>query len=352
MRAVKYFRRYTAALFALGSMFVSARAQDYTNQEWLLDPANSSVYMLTLKANTIFEVQQFKRIEGNISSTGDANIKIDLASIDSGIDLRDTRLRFQLFETFKWRYAQINARLDKAKLQALATQTRLRMPLTVSVGMLGRLNDFTSEVWVTRVSDTTVSVTTITPIIVTAESFGLEKNIAKLVDAIGGTPITPAVTITFDLLFGAGALKATLETARVSREQVEAKTAVAAISAEDCVTRFTVLSETGAIRFKTGAAIIEPSSDAVLNSVAEIAKRCGTLKFDVHGHTDNVGIAANNLKLSHDRANAIIDHLQKLGVSASRMQSEGFGSDRPVKPNDTEAGRAENRRIEFKVRKE
>jgi OOP family OmpA-OmpF porin len=124
------------------------------------------------------------------------------------------------------------------------------------------------------------------------------------------------------------------------------------LTVEACETRFTVLSQTGSIRFRTGSASIEQASEVVLNSVADIANRCGALKFGVHGHTDNVGNNRDNLRLSQERAMAVSDYLQKKGVVAARMQAEGFGGERPIKPNDTEAGRADNRRIEFVLRKE
>jgi len=75
----------------LALTIASARAQDFLNQEWLLDPAVSTVYMQTVKANAIFETHQFSVVEGSISSSGDANIRIDLASIHSGIATSATR---------------------------------------------------------------------------------------------------------------------------------------------------------------------------------------------------------------------------------------------------------------------
>src|SRR5205814_3092554 len=127
--------RLAIVLLAAALACGNARAQDLLSQEWLLDPALSTVYMQTVKANSTFETHQFTVVEGSISSSGDASVRIDLGSIRSGIDIRDTRMRFQLFETFKFPNAQVNAKLDKAKLRALSSQTRINYPLSLSLSL-------------------------------------------------------------------------------------------------------------------------------------------------------------------------------------------------------------------------
>jgi OOP family OmpA-OmpF porin len=71
--------------------------------------------------------------------------------------------------------------------------------------------------------------------------------------------------------------------------------------------------------------------------------------LDIYGHTDNTGKADKNLQLSKDRAASVREYLVSKGVDGSRLRSEGFGQDRPVADNSTAAGRAKNRRVEFKV---
>jgi OOP family OmpA-OmpF porin len=67
------------------------------------------------------------------------------------------------------------------------------------------------------------------------------------------------------------------------------------------------------------------------------------------GHTDAVGDPAANLRLSQDRADAVVRWLVLAGVSSDRLEAVGYGDTRPVAENDTDAGRAENRRVEFQV---
>ena len=69
------------------------------------------------------------------------------------------------------------------------------------------------------------------------------------------------------------------------------------------------------------------------------------------GYTDNTGKAASNLKLSQDRANSVRVELEKMGISKDRLEAEGYGQAHPVASNDTEEGRAQNRRISIRVTK-
>ena len=84
---------------------------------------------------------------------------------------------------------------------------------------------------------------------------------------------------------------------------------VKAITTEGCETRLTVMSETNAIYFKTGSADLDKESEPLLNTGADIAKRCPSVKFDVEGHTDNTGAKSFNQKLSEQRAKSVVDYL-------------------------------------------
>ena len=74
-----------------------------------------------------------------------------------------------------------------------------------------------------------------------------------------------------------------------------------------------------------------------------------TVKIQLAGHTDNIGNAADNLKLSENRSKAVINYLVSKGIDAKRLSYKGFGASQPVADNKTEEGRAINRRTELKV---
>jgi outer membrane protein OmpA-like peptidoglycan-associated protein len=102
------------------------------------------------------------------------------------------------------------------------------------------------------------------------------------------------------------------------------------------------------IYFDTGKADVKPESDATMKEIAKLLQGDSTLKLYVVGHTDNVGALDMNMDLSRKRADAVLAALTtKYGVPASRLRSYGCGPYSPVASNDTEDGRAKNRRVEL-----
>jgi OOP family OmpA-OmpF porin len=103
------------------------------------------------------------------------------------------------------------------------------------------------------------------------------------------------------------------------------------------------------IEFESGSANITPRGLAVLDEMAAAMRTMGSRKFEVVGHTDNLGGRAYNLALSAARAMAVRDYLAAKGIDAKAIATRGDGPDRPVASNATDVGRARNRRIEFRV---
>lgn len=101
------------------------------------------------------------------------------------------------------------------------------------------------------------------------------------------------------------------------------------------------------INFDFGKATIRPDSKPVIDQIAEMMKANPGLEISVEGHTDNVGKAASNQKLSEDRANAVVKEIVARGIDSKRMTAVGRGQDVPIADNNTEEGRAINRRVEL-----
>lgn len=103
------------------------------------------------------------------------------------------------------------------------------------------------------------------------------------------------------------------------------------------------------IEFDFGKATIRGGSRKVLDGAAKILKDYSDLRVRITGHTDNVGQHERNITLSLDRANAVKAYLADQGVDGSRIETRGAGPDEPIADNKTDAGRQQNRRIEFNL---
>ena len=99
------------------------------------------------------------------------------------------------------------------------------------------------------------------------------------------------------------------------------------------------------LSFETNKATIKPDHHPVLNCAAAVLKNNPLLKVQINGHTDNRGAADFNMKLSQQRANAVMDYMLKQGISPDRLSAKGWGESMPVAPNTTASDRAANRRI-------
>lgn len=102
------------------------------------------------------------------------------------------------------------------------------------------------------------------------------------------------------------------------------------------------------VTFKSGGAELHESSFPILDMLASIARNCGT-RIEVAGHTDAVGDANVNMKLSQRRADAVRKHLVRSGVPVDKVVARGYGETQPVADNSSDEGRKTNRRIEFRV---
>ena len=101
--------------------------------------------------------------------------------------------------------------------------------------------------------------------------------------------------------------------------------------------------------FAVNSSTIQPGAYDELNRVANVLKQYPQTNIQIAGHTDDTGSEQTNMTLSQRRAEAVRNALQGMGVSPSRMTLIGYGESRPVAPNNTEAGRQQNRRVEIRI---
>ncbi|HUX58060.1 MAG TPA: OmpA family protein [Bacteroidales bacterium] len=103
------------------------------------------------------------------------------------------------------------------------------------------------------------------------------------------------------------------------------------------------------ILFETGKSILTSGSYVELNRLFNILLDNPQMKIEISGHTDKTGSETINFKLSENRAKAVVDYLVQMGIERSRIEFRGYGSLQPIADNATSQGRAENRRVEFKI---
>jgi OOP family OmpA-OmpF porin len=101
------------------------------------------------------------------------------------------------------------------------------------------------------------------------------------------------------------------------------------------------------INFETGKSDIKTESQGIIDQIAQLMKDNPNLKISIEGHTDNVGSASANQTLSEKRAKAVMDALVAKGIDKSRLSFKGWGASKPIGDNNTEDGKAKNRRVEI-----
>ena len=110
-----------------------------------------------------------------------------------------------------------------------------------------------------------------------------------------------------------------------------------------------VLNMPSGVTFATNQSSIQPQFRATLDQVADVLRQYNQTYVDVYGHTDSTGSDSYNLDLSQRRASAVADYLTMRGVQSARLGTRGFGESQPIASNDTEEGKAANRRVEIKL---
>ncbi|UVK38471.1 OmpA family protein [Mesorhizobium sp. AR10] len=321
---------------------------------WTLDPANSTLTYQSVKKNTIVETNKIRNLSGTLTSDGAAKVSFDLNSVDTGIDLRNVRMRFLFFETFKYPTAEVTAKVDPAAFADLATKRRMTAHIPFRLSLHGVDKDLEANVVVTMITDSMVSIASDAPVAVHVEDFGLLPNVEKLQQAANVSSIVPTASVSFDFVFNADGAKvapppavAAATGAAADVGPVATDAAKTAFSADECMNRFAVLSRTGAIYFRPASARLDEKSRPLLAEVVDVVGKCPKLKVEVSGHTDSDGSPTANRILSERRAEAVAEAILAAGIPSAQITVSGYGEDRPVAPNDTAKDKALNRRIEF-----
>ncbi len=189
----------TAAFAALSLLTgAGASAAGYS-----LAPADASVNFISTKAGSVAEVHRFAKVAGRLGEDGGVRLVIDLASVDTAIEIRNKRMRDMLFEIADFPEAVIKAQLDPQSWQGLAPGERTSLEVPAALSLHGEEKPVRMVVDLVASAEGGLLVSSRLPVIVNARDYALGEGVERL-RAIAGLPsISPAVPVTFSLHFRA-----------------------------------------------------------------------------------------------------------------------------------------------------
>ncbi|MCV2891399.1 OmpA family protein [Ruegeria aquimaris] len=341
---------FLGAVAALFLLAVPAKAQsiDPFENGWILDSPASALRFMSVKKASIAENSGFANLSGVITPDGEARVVVQMDSVDTKIDLRNVRMRFLFFETFKFPETTITARLPSDQLMDLHQVRHKFIELPFTLNLHGITMDRTADVAVTLINNDRVAVANTIPIAIGLSEFGLDDGRAKLQEA-ANVDILPFGFVSFDFIFDCSTpgTPPKLEKVATPSPAAAALETKGVMDNEACNGRMEILSRTGSIYFRSGSARLDDASLPLLENLFDIVNRCPQLRIEIGGHTDSDGSNANNQALSEKRAEAVQAFLTGKGIASDRLIAVGYGEDRPVVPNTSAANKERNRRIEF-----
>ena len=177
---------------------------DAIGSGWTLVNDASRLSFVSVKAADIAEVHHFGTLSGTVGPDGTATLEIPLETVNTGVEIRDQRMKDLLFETAKFPTAKLEAKVDLAPISALPIGAQMRSPLSGTLTLHGMSAPVSAEVAVTRTADDRVVVASLDPLVVNAGSFGLAPGLGELQKLAKLPSITPDVPVSFQLTFARG----------------------------------------------------------------------------------------------------------------------------------------------------
>ena len=187
----------TLASLLLAGVTVSAQAN------WYLDGESSRLSFISTKNANISEVQRFLVLHGKVDPKGLAQVEVELESVNSGIPLRDERMRKELFDIQTFPEALISTQIDLRPINDLAPGAQLELRLPLTVNLHGKQHQYNAELLATRLDDRRFQVVTLEPLVISAEDFDLAPGLESLRKVAGLSAISLSVPVGAVLIFTA-----------------------------------------------------------------------------------------------------------------------------------------------------
>ena len=194
---------FNASLFKPLAFSLLAAAALPAHADWYLDNESSRLSFVTTKNTEIAEVHRFLVLHGKVDGQGAAQVQVELESINSGIPLRDERMRKELFQIKQFPEALISTQINLQPINDLASGAQLELRLPLSITLHGKTHTYNAELLATRLDDRRFQVVTLEPVVVRAEDFELQPGVAALRKAAGLKSISLSVPVGAVLIFTA-----------------------------------------------------------------------------------------------------------------------------------------------------
>jgi len=194
-------RWFRPALLPAALLVAACSQSAAQGSDWQLDAGASALNFVSIKSGSIAETHHFGDISGSVAEDGTAELLIALDSVETGIEIRNERMREHFFQTGEYPQARLTAQIDLAALTGLEPGQRTTLPLQGTLELHGVSLPVETEVTVTDLNGERVLVETAQPVLLHVNDFGLADGLATLQDLAGLPSITPVVPVTASLVF-------------------------------------------------------------------------------------------------------------------------------------------------------
>ncbi len=169
--------------------------------DWTLDGTASSFYYVTSKASAVSEVNTFGGLAGGIADDGTATLMIDLATVNTAVEIRDQRMRDIVFKTGEFPAASVSIKVDAAMLDGLVPGELYLLGHTATVSLHGMSAELDASLRVVKLDEDTLLILPAKPLIVNAGTFGLAEAVEELRTIANLPSINPNVVVDFTLVY-------------------------------------------------------------------------------------------------------------------------------------------------------
>lgn len=173
----------------------------YLYADWTLVNEESALNYLSIKNLKVAELNTFKSLNGSINDSGTVSININLGSVETNIPIRNERMQTMFFEIGKFAEANISGSVNLDRTTKLAVGETYTDSIKLTLALKGHTKEVAGKAQITKLTDNRLLVTSIDPVIINAEDFGLTGGVEKLREIAKLSTINTVVPVTYSLVF-------------------------------------------------------------------------------------------------------------------------------------------------------